>query len=154
MTLFKPSSAVVQKIAKVSPSFAWEMRARTRMEHPREETEIDWELAQSVLGEQIVGRIAMVARDVACARPGSKILFADSSGHIHSAWGRSFFAYLQLASKTTAAQEIRGALAKELTGWVKKHSPDAAILGLSLEGKGRLYLLCERLEPVLDPLPD
>jgi hypothetical protein len=154
MTLFKPNIAMVHSIVEASPSFAWEMRVRTLMEHPNEETDIDWEKAKSVLGEQIVGRIAMVARDVACVRPESKILFSDAAGNIDPAWAKSFFAYLHLSPKTKVAAEIRINLIKDLTGWAQKHSQDAQEIGLTLDGKGQLHLLCQRLRPVLDPIPD
>jgi hypothetical protein len=107
-----------------------------------------------VLGEQIVGRIARRARDVACVRPGSKLFFADPSGTIDADWGKSFFAYLHVSPKTGTAQEIRGGLARELIRWAKHHSEDAKEIGLTPDSNDRLHLLCQPLQPVLDPLPD
>jgi hypothetical protein len=101
------------------------MQARSLLDHPKKNPEIDWEKARRVLGEQIVGRIAMIARHVACIRPGCKVPFSDSSRITNAEWTKSFFAYLVLPSKTKVASQILSRLGKDLTCWVKKHSADA-----------------------------
>lgn len=154
MRLFKPDLALVQEVVQASPAFAWEMQARGLAKQPEKKVAIDWEQAKGVLGEQIVGRIVMLARNTACREPGSRILFLDSSGTINADWDRSFFAYLHVPRKARAAQEIRGLLAANLVSWVKKHPQDAKEIGLSADRKRQLHLLCRRLEPVLDPIAD
>jgi hypothetical protein len=152
MVRFQPSLSLAQRVAEASPSFAWEIQARGAMKDAEQMPALDGDKAREVLGEQIIGRVAMLARDRACARPGRIIPFVERSGTLNRDWETGFFGYLKITPSSKAAEDIRTLLIRDLTEWVKSHGEDAGEIGLSLGSKGELLrLLCRPLKPVLEP---
>src|SRR5690348_1349137 len=75
MALFQPSTDLTRMVLEVSPPFSSEMRFRKEMSGSASFRLPD--TARKVLGEQVVGRIAMLGRHIAVDEPGNIIQLAE-----------------------------------------------------------------------------
>lgn len=154
MPLFLPDAKVTEMIYNASPAFASEMNARKQVSGSADYYLEDE--APAVLGEQVIGRIAMLSRHVALAEPGAIVRLAEvEHGHFDPRFRNSLLSYLRLSSQEPNLARILVGLSQGLFAWIEEDSETANSLGLSAkeDDAGQfIFLACKRQKPALPPL--
>lgn len=146
MSMFCPSTSLTKMVLEVSPQLSSEMRLRKQMSESASFRLP--ETARKVLGEQIIGRIAMLSRHVAIDEPGKVIRFAEAEGKFDARFNNSLLGYLQISGDDSVSVKLMAELSGELYEWIREDK-EAGALGLSVEKSkdGRFILLtCRRPE--------
>jgi hypothetical protein len=152
MALFMPSPAVTELVKNASPLFFAEMQARERAyESSNVRQKPD---PRMVLGEQVIGRIAMIRRNAAFDGPNTITLAEVGHGNFDPRFFNLFLDYTRISPEGPNFDRIMVGLASDLCEWVKKDSDTARELGLDVnetDAGNYILLKCQRLMPTLEP---
>jgi hypothetical protein len=108
---------------------------------------------REVLGEQVIGLLAMLGRHQACRNPDSRLTVTSGDGFPPEV-ARALTKQLALLRKHPRYPDLMRSLAADLRGWALSQPTQAKALELKADPEGNLVMTCRPLTPVLEPLDD
>jgi hypothetical protein len=164
--VFLPSTSTARLTLEVSPWLALDVTARRALSRDGGEagleagageekwTEEDLQRARSVLGEQFVGVLAMLARRHACREAGGWVCVVDPRGEFALEFENPLARHLQLTASHPRYREAVQGLAGDFRRWIASAPSELGPLGLSELPDDGIVVRCSLPPPVLSPLPD
>ncbi len=165
--MFLPSQSTALLALEVSPWLALDVMARRALRPQagnhldsladRAEpklTDAELQLACTVLGEQFIGLLAMIAHRNACHEEGRKFAVIEPRGEFGLPFENLLANHLQLSRSHPRYGDLLLGLAVDFRAWVGLRPPELTALGLEDTGGEGVVVTCKALAPVLTSLPD